>query len=161
MSIFWNNIKSHYRSVGLTPYLIVIILAIPLGIYSLHLFTGQIHHVLSGIANGDSFLRVDNVKYASAFTAAYCLSAFPFYYITIKYWHIDRGFRVGRPLVNIMAVVSIGIGIVAKFGVDHLLTDAGYHACGRHEINDNPKGRMDKKFPPRIWVLDSSDCLEP
>ena len=157
--IYWDNLKLQYREIGIFPYigLLVIIL---LGVFALWLYLPQMINVPIMIDNREDFIKIRNDYYAGTLGLS-MVGIIPLILIVIKSWNIRRGHGVGKHYIKVLFVISIVIGVTSKLWIDHLLVDAGYHKCTKHEIHLNLTGRMERKYRPRAWVLDPADCLEP
>jgi GNAT superfamily N-acetyltransferase len=112
------------------------------------------------IVSGSEFIKIDNVKYA-LILGLFFLSIIATCVVAIRTWPERRGRGVGKRFVNYVAVFCLVVGVASKLWIDHLLVGAGYHKCAKHEIHQNPKGYMERKFRPRAWVLDPGDCIKP
>lgn len=156
---FWNNLKLQYNHVGAIGY-IGFSLVLGLGFFGLSFYLNQMIDVPTLIENQAGFIKIRNDSYAGI-GGLLLVGVIPLLPFIIKSFDTKRGRGVGKRYFQFLIVISFVIGIASKLWIDHLLVEAGYHKCKRHEIHRNITDRFERKYPPRAWVLDPADCLEP
>jgi GNAT superfamily N-acetyltransferase len=159
MGTYWQNLKFQYRMVGWFPYFGQFLLVL-LGIYMMSFYLLHMIQVPMGIFIRESFVKIDNTNYVGTF-GLFLLAIIATSAVAIRTWPERRGRGVGKRFVNYVALFCLVVGVASKLWLDHLLVGAGYHKCLKHEIHLNPKGNIERKYPPRAWVLDPGDCIKP
>jgi hypothetical protein len=156
---FWANLRLHYREFGVLIYIGAIGL-LAMGLFGLDFYLDHMIHVPPMIENRVDFVKIRNDNYAGL-GGILLVGLFPAFPFVIKTWHIKRGKGVGKRYYQMLMLLTVVGGVASKLWIDHLLVEAGYHKCAKHEIHLNPKGNMEIKFRPRAWVLDPGDCIKP